>query len=191
MQKDLFAKIGLTVHCRQKRQRIVDSESSESRPQKSARSDQNEAIVAEPVVPVLDLGAEAENALKMEVDGGPDVEVNENYDGEAEEGEVLDDQDDEAGPSHPVVRVPQQQQQQQQPQQQPIPDTSNDNEIALALQEAEISALLYNVDGVTPKSDLRKDTAPVNVHQKEEVLTAIANVIAGCHVRLEVPMTDV
>lgn len=52
-------------------------------------------------------------------------------------------------------------------------DTSNDNAIALTLQESEISALLYNVDGVTLKPDVRKDTATVNVHQKEQVLTAM------------------
>lgn len=76
-------------------------------------------------------------------------------------------------------------------QQQPIENTENDGAIAEALHEAEVSALLYNVDGVKLKPDLRKDTAPVNVRQKEQVLAAIANVIAGCHVLLDVPMADV
>lgn len=60
-----------------------------------------------------------------------------------------------------------------------------------AIAELDNEALLYNVDGVTLKPDLRKDTAPVNVRQKEQVLAALANTIASCHVDLAIPMTDV
>lgn len=104
-----------------------------------------------------------------------------NQGGALEDGELRENADDVAGPSNPNPNA----------ERRPAMDTSNDGAIAMALQETEIGALLYNVDGVTPKPDLRKDTAPVNVHQKEQVLTAIANVIAGCHQQLEVPLTDV
>lgn len=163
-----------------KRQRNEESISEDDMPPKSARSDPDIRVEDAPVpVPALVLDAPLDLAPdnNAPVDNQPEAQA-----GEMEEGELAENAEDVAGPSNrnsnPEPLRPRE-------------DTSGDNALATALQEAEISALLYNTDGVTPKADLRKDTAPVNVRQKEQVLTAIANVIAGCHKDLGVPLADV